>query len=120
MAVIEIQLMIVALYVAAIPFLIALWQAMKLLRYIDQNKAFSALSVNALRVIKYCAIVMLVLGWVCEFLLFPIAQADDAPGLVLIGAVIASAPLAVAVFAAVLQKLLRNAIALQAEQELTV
>lgn len=44
------------LYAAAIPFYFALYQAFKLLSYIDQNKAFSELSVRALKNIKYCAI----------------------------------------------------------------
>ena len=43
-------------YVLCIPFYVALYQAFKLLTYIDKNKAFSELSVRALRYIKYCAI----------------------------------------------------------------
>jgi hypothetical protein len=41
------------LYAAAIPFYFALYQAFKLLSYIDGNKAFSELSVKALKNIKY-------------------------------------------------------------------
>ena len=37
-------------------FYVALYQAFKLLSYIDKNKAFSELSVKALKNIKYCAI----------------------------------------------------------------
>lgn len=44
------------LYVTAIPFYFALYQAFKLLSYIDKNKAFSSLSVRALKNIKYCAV----------------------------------------------------------------
>lgn len=49
------------LYAAAIPFYFALYQAFKLLSYIDQNKAFSELSVRALKNIKYCAITISIL-----------------------------------------------------------
>ena len=49
-------LVLIDLYVAAIPFYFALYQAFKLLSYIDKNKAFSELSVKALKNIKYCAI----------------------------------------------------------------
>src|SRR5690606_35254985 len=49
-------LVFVDLYGSAIPFYFALYQAFKLLSYIDKNKAFSELSVRALRKIKYCAI----------------------------------------------------------------
>src|SRR5204862_1108426 len=43
-------------FIASIPFFVALYQAFKLLGYVDNNKAFSQLSVNAVRNIKYCAI----------------------------------------------------------------
>lgn len=40
---------LVCAYVLAIPFFVALYQAFKLLTYIDKNKVFSELSVRALR-----------------------------------------------------------------------
>src|SRR5882724_4334427 len=46
-------------YVASISFLVALYQAFKVLGYVRQNKTFSQATVNALRTIKYCAIVMI-------------------------------------------------------------
>ena len=49
-------LVLIDLYASAIPFYFALYQAFKLLSYIDKNKAFSELSVKALKNIKYCAI----------------------------------------------------------------
>lgn len=110
----------VGMYVTAVPFFIALWQTLMLLRYIDQNKAFSDLSVKALRNIKYCAAVIAVLYIGGVPLLLPIAQADDAPGLMVFGAVIACAPIVVAVFAAVLERLLKNALDIKAENDLTV
>lgn len=113
-------LIVVTLYASAIPIFIGLWETFKLLKYIDQNTAFSELSVKALRRIKYCATIVAVLFALCVPLLLPIADADDAPGLVLIGAAIACAPIAVAIFAAVLQRLLQNAIDLKSENDLTV
>lgn len=113
-------LIMLVLYATAIPFSIALWQAFKLLGYIDHNTAFSQASVNALKNIKYCAIVFAVLYAACVPLLFPIADADDAPGLLLIGAAIAGAPIAVAVFVAVLQRLFQNAIEIKTENDLTI
>jgi hypothetical protein len=113
-------LIIIGMYIAAIPFYMALWQAFKLLNYIDRNTAFSDLSVRALKNIKYCAISISVLYFAGVPLLLPIAQADDAPGLVLIGAAFACAPLVIAVFAAILERLLRSAIDFKTENELTV
>lgn len=108
------------LYVTAVPFFITLWQALKLLGYIDRSMAFSEHSVHALRVMKWCwaLIALMYVGGIP--LLLPIAQSDDAPGLVLFGAVIACAPLAVTVLVAVLERLLTNALALKSENDLTV
>ena len=113
-------LIMVGMYVTAIPFFIALGQMFKLLSYIDRNIAFSDLSVKALRNIKYCAAIIAVLYIGGVPLLFPIADADDAPGLVVIGMAIACAPIAVAVFAAVLEKLVQNAMDIKSENDLTV
>ncbi|WP_186577972.1 DUF2975 domain-containing protein [Aquibacillus kalidii] len=111
---------LLAMYGSAIPFFIALYQAFKLLSYIDKNKAFSELSVRALKKIKNCAILISILYVVALPLVFIIAQWDDAPGLVLIGMVIVGASLVVAVFAAVLQRLLQEAITIKSENDLTV
>ena len=108
------------LYATAVPFFFALWQTLKLLRSIDQDAAFSESSVKALRNIKYSAITMTVLYLACVPFLIPIAEADDAPGLVPIGAVFACSPLVIAVFAAVLQRLLQSAIDIKSENDLTV
>jgi len=111
---------LIGLYMPAIPFYIALYQSLKLLNYINTNKAFSDLSVKALKYIKYCAIVisgMFALGMPYIFIA---ADRDDAPGVVLMGLVIIFASVVVAVFAAVLERLLRNAINIQQENELTV
>ena len=53
-------------------------------------------------------------------LIYYAAEVDDAPGLILIGMVIIFASFVVAVFAAVLQKLLKNAIDIKSENDLTV
>lgn len=103
-------LIMIGLYVTMVPFFFALWQTLNLLKYIDQNKAFSTLSMTALKNIKYCAITIAVLYIGGIPLLFPIAQADDAPGLIIFGAIIACAPIVVAVFASVMQRLLQQAI----------
>ncbi|WP_042222018.1 DUF2975 domain-containing protein [Oceanobacillus manasiensis] len=108
------------MYFSAIPFYFALYQAFKLLRYIDQNNAFSDLSVVALSKIKYCAITITGLYILVLPLVFIVAQWDDAPGLVLIGMVISGASLVIAVFAAVLKRLLQQAINIKSENDLTV
>lgn len=111
---------LVGLYVPAVPFFFALYQAYKLLGYIDYNKAFSKASVNALRNIKYCALIISALFAVGMPYIFYVADRDDAPGVALIGFVIIGASFVIATFAGVLQKLIQNAVEIKSENDLTV
>ncbi|MGP4108926.1 DUF2975 domain-containing protein [Virgibacillus sp. L01] len=110
---------LIGMYAAMIPFFIALFQTLKLLSYIDRNEAFSELSVRALKTIKYCAIIIIVLYVVEMPFLYLLTKADDAPGII-IGMVVIFASMVIAVFAAVLQRLLQTAINLKSENDLTV
>ncbi|MFA6039355.1 MAG: DUF2975 domain-containing protein [Candidatus Peribacteraceae bacterium] len=111
---------LIGLYATPLPFFFALYQAFRLLQYIDANNAFSVSSVQALMLIKYCAIAMSLLYAAGMPLVAVLAELDDAPGAILIGAAIVAAPLVVATFAAVLQKLVRNAVDMKLEHDLTV
>ncbi|PFE05100.1 DUF2975 domain-containing protein [Bacillus cereus] len=111
---------LIIMYVSVLPFFIALYQAFRLLIYIDKSKAFSELSVRALKNIKYCAITISVLYAVGMPFFYFIAEIDDAPGIILIGLVVIFASMVIAVFAAVLQKLLKEAIDIKSENDLTV
>ncbi|MBP2113589.1 hypothetical protein J2Z70_003750 [Paenibacillus silagei] len=53
-------------------------------------------------------------------LFYLMAEKDDAPGIIVIGMILIFASLVIAVFAAVLQKLLKDAIELKSENDLTV
>jgi len=107
-------------YASAIPFYFALYQAFKLLRYIDKNSAFSELSVIALKKIKHCAIAISALHVLALPLFYLFAEKDDAPGVIFVGMVVPFASIIIAVFAAVLQKLLQEAIDIKSENDLTV
>ena len=111
---------IIGVYATAITYFYALYQALKLLSYIDKNKAFSQVSVKALKYIKYCANTISIIYAAITPFLFPIADADDAPGLIGFPLIIIFASVAIAVFAAVLQKLLKEAIDIKSENDLTV
>ncbi|WFA94039.1 DUF2975 domain-containing protein [Bacillus subtilis] len=113
-------LVFIYLYVTAIPFYFALYQAFKLLSYIDKNKAFSGLSVRALKNIKYCAVTISIFYAAGMPVFYLIAETDDAPGIIVIGLIIIFASMVIAVFAAVLQKLLKEAIDIKSENDLTV
>ncbi|OIB02055.1 hypothetical protein AK95_03880 [Paenibacillus sp. LC231] len=113
-------LVFIDLYATAIPFYFALYQAYKLLGYIDKNKAFSELSVRVLKNIKNSATIISSLFVVGMPLFYLIAEKDDAPGIILIGMALIFASMVIAVFAAVLQKLLKEAIDIKSENDLTV
>ncbi|MBD3109619.1 DUF2975 domain-containing protein [Bacillus sp. AGMB 02131] len=112
--------MVLILYITVIPYFIALYQAFQLLNYIDKNQAFSEVSVKALNKIKYCAITISALYIVMLPFTFFVADQDDAPGLILFGLFPIFASMVIAIFAAVLQKLLNNAIQIKSENDLTI
>ena len=109
-----------SLYITALAFFFALYQALKLLSYIDENLAFSELSIQALKKIRYCAVTISSLYLLNMPIVFLLADKDDAPGGVIIGMVIACAPIVVAVFASLLEKLLKNGMEIKSENDLTV
>ena len=109
-----------AMPLTSIPLFLGLFQAWKLLQYIDNNIAFSDLSVKALNKIKNYAFSISGFYVVLMPYIFYVAEKDDAPGGILFGFILATAPIVVAVFAAILQKLLKNAIDIKSENDLTV
>jgi hypothetical protein len=113
-------LVYIDLYAMTIPFYFALYQAFRLLGYIDKNNAFSELSVVALKKIKFCALTISSLFVVGMPLFYLIAEKDDAPGIILIGMVMIFASMVIAVFAAVLQRLLQEAIDIKSENDFIV
>ena len=107
-------------YIASIPFFGALYQAFKLLGYVDNNQVFSQSAVKAVRNIKYCAITIsgfIVLG-ILYIRLF--ANGDDPAGPTALGIFITFASIVVATGAAVFERLLQNAADIKSENDLTV
>ncbi|MEK3884556.1 DUF2975 domain-containing protein [Paenibacillus sp. PL2-23] len=111
---------VIAIYVSVVPYFYALLQAYRLLTYMDRNKAFSERSVTALKKIKSCGVAISIVITASMPFLYLVAEKDDAPGLIVMGMVVIFASFVIAVFAAVLQKLLNNAIAIKSENDLTV
>ena len=112
---------IVYMYVASIPFFVALYQAFKLLGYIGKNKVFSLNSVKALRTIKYCAIAIasfIVVGEVC--LIITQHGNDDMAGVISLGIITTFISIVIATAAAIFEKLLQSAVDIKSENDLTV
>jgi O-antigen/teichoic acid export membrane protein len=111
---------VLGLYVTAIPFFIALERAFRLLGYVDRNEAFSNLSVQALRTIKRCAIAISAAFAAGLPYAYFVADQDDAPGVMGIAMVVVFAAAVIATFAALLQKIMQDAIDIKSENDLTV
>jgi hypothetical protein len=107
-------------YIGSIPFFVALYQAFRLLGYIGQNKVFSQAAVNALRTIKYCA--MIIIGFVAveEIFILLDNSSDDRAGGVFMGILITFGSVVIATAAAVIEKLLQSAVDMKLENDLTV
>jgi hypothetical protein len=106
---------------SALTFCVAVHQIWKLLNLIDKNKAFAKASVNAMKNVKYCGLLISVLFATWMPLVFHAAQNEDAPGMILIfGAIFVGIPFVVAIFAGVAQRLFQNAIDIKKENDLTV
>ncbi|MFC6323780.1 DUF2975 domain-containing protein [Companilactobacillus baiquanensis] len=108
------------MYLTALLFFTVLWQALKLLHLIDQNKAFSKFSVNNLKKIKIAAYLACLIYILESPFFYMFADKDDAPGVVVIGIILAGTALVIALFASMLQKLLNQAIKIKSENDLTI
>jgi len=106
-------------YVGSLPFFFGLYQAFKLLGYVGQGQAFSPAAVKALRYIKYCALAVIgfIIGGEAYIIL---GVSDDHAGPVAMGIVMSFACVVTATAAAVLERVLRSAVDLKTENDLTV
>lgn len=106
-------------YLGSLPFFFGLYQAFKLLGYVGQDQAFSPAAVKALRYIKYCALAVIgfIIGGEAYIIL---GVSDDHAGGVAMGIFMSFACVVTATAAAVLERVLRSAVALKSENDLTV
>jgi hypothetical protein len=105
---------------AALPFFYALLLALRILGHIDRNKVFSVPTADALKGIGFCAFGISIIYAVCLPFFYLWADKADAPGLVIVGGILMLAPLTIAVCAGVAQRVLREAVAIKSENDLTV
>jgi hypothetical protein len=108
-------------YIASVPFFVGLYQAFKLLTYIGGNKVFSLKSVKALRTIKYCAIILsvFIVGAAVYVRVFH-APGDDPAGFIALCILTTFTSIVTATAAAVFEKLLKSAVDIKSENDLTV
>ena len=109
-------------YIASIPFFVAIYQALKLLQYVGQNAVFSPAAVKTLRTIKYCALIIIAFLVGAEGYINVVQRSveDDIAGGVMIGLVMIFISAVVATAAAVFERTLQSAVDLKSENDLTV
>lgn len=102
------RVVVVAMYVTAIPFYVGIYKGWRLLNLIDKGQAFSAQSATLLQFIARCAwIIGFVYGVSLPFF-YIWAQHVDAPGLMVIGLFLAGISLTIGVAMWLLADLLRK------------
>ncbi len=111
---------IIYIYIASIPFFVGLYQAFKLLNFIDANKAFSQGAVNTLKNMKFASLSLIGFIALAEFYIRFFAHGDDPAGPTALGIIVSFASVVIATAAAVFQRLLQNAVDIKSENDLTV
>jgi hypothetical protein len=102
---------LVCAYVGSTPFFVALYQAFKLIGDAGRNGVFSPRSLNALRVIRYCALILIGFIAVGEAFLFARASGeDDIAGGVAMGVLVALLSTAIAIAAGLFERTLQRRI----------
>lgn len=107
-------------YSGSVPFFAALYQAFKLLGHAGSDTIFSNAAVRRVRTIKYCALAIIGFVVLEEMFILWNHGNDDAAGGVFMGILITFGSVVVATAAAMSERILRNAVDLKSENDLTV
>lgn len=107
------------IYIASVPFFVAVYESVKFLGYVRRDQIFSQRSVRALRTIKYCALVLI--GFAALSVLFMIGgDREDRPAGVFLRLLITFPSIVLAAAAAISERVLQNAVDIKSENDLTV
>lgn len=107
-------------YTGSIAFFTALYQAFRVLGYVRQNRVFSKEAVKALRIIKYCALIIIGFVIMEEIFIMLNHGSDDPAGGVFMGILITFGSIVIAAAAAMFERILQNAVDIKSENDLTV
>jgi hypothetical protein len=99
-------------YIASIPFFVALYKAFKVLGYAGQNKIFSQTAVNSLRTIKYCAFIMSGAIVAADAYLMIAARKsnDDPAGAIMLGLIATFISIVIGATATVFERILQDSL----------
>ncbi len=104
-------------YAASIPFFVAVYNAFKALGCVGQGKAFSRVTVKAMRTIRRCALLLVGLVALPEAYLMIVRPGDDIAGGVAMGLMVIFVSLVVAAGADVLVGVLRSGVDVKSESD---
>lgn len=110
--------LLAGIYVTLIPFLFAIIEGLRLSRRVALNDAFSGKSVQHLKHIKYSAFMISFLYLVGTVVLS--RMIDISPGIGLLAVIIMLASLMLGLISGILEELLRKALEIKEENDLTV
>lgn len=104
--------LLICAYGVCITFSVALYQAYKLLSFININNAFSELSLRSLKVIKKCAftIIFFILFLIVYLRVFAMFTGEDAAGPIALGLIGILVTAIIAAIIDVLQKPIKNSL----------
>jgi hypothetical protein len=107
-------------YAASVAFFVGLYQAFRLLGYAANNETISQPAVNAARWIRNCA--FLTAGTILAAIVYIRLAAghDDPAGAIMLGIAAIFAALVIGTAAAILERVLQNAVDIKRENDLTV
>src|SRR6476469_7059500 len=94
---------ILYIYIGSIPFFVGLYQAFKLLNFIDANKALSQGAVNTLKYMKYASLSLIGFIALAVFYIHFFVHGDDPAGPTALGILASFAAAVIATAAAVFQ-----------------
>ncbi|MGE0773313.1 MAG: DUF2975 domain-containing protein [Cyclobacteriaceae bacterium] len=112
---------IIYAYASSLAFFIGLYQVIRLLGCIGQNNLYSSSALRTLRRIKYCAIALsalIVMAAIYIRIFHP--EDDDPAGFLALSIIATIISVAVATAVAVLEKILRHAVDMKSENDLTI
>lgn len=104
-------------YVASIPLFVGLFQGFKVVGLIGQDRAFSQVTVKALRTIKLCMLAIIGFGVLGEIFLF-LNESDDRAGGVFIGILITLVAAVIATTAAMFERIFHDVVVSENENGL--
>lgn len=106
-------------YLASVPFFAALYQGIRVLGYARQNRIFSEPAMKALRTIRNCGLALTGLVAISAFFMIFDDPEDRPPG-VMLRALFAFSSIVVVAAATTFERILRNAVDMKSENELTM